>query len=212
MTDLRRLGTTRVPHDDIEDAEFEEVDEAAARPASNGQTRQQHLHFNLMALGLAVLVLVLLALLLTQTEEPPASGPGPSMDAQRMLTEWSRQVNGQGSDAGLVLTDGPGAPGGPCDDRAQQFLRFGGITIGGEKGMLLYDAFAMGIPEDSTMIQGAFWFDPSENTVTIRNAEMFDLAGKPKRALPDSSVSVQPSGDGTLDFRGTKFHVCEMAK
>ena len=86
------------------------------------------------------------------------------------------------------------------------------MTIGGEKGILLYDAFAMGILEDSAMIQGAFWFDPSENTITIRNAEMFDLAGKPKRALPDSSVSVQPNGDGTLEFRGTKFHVCEMTK
>ena len=212
MTDLRRIGTTHVPHDEIEDAEFEEVGEVTAPPATVGRTRQQHLRFNLIALGLAVLGLVLLMFFLTSAEEPAASGPGPSMDAQQMLAEWSRQVTGQGDDAGLVLTDGPGAPGGPCDDRAQQFLRFGGINIGGEKGILLYDAFAMGILEDSTMIQGAFWFDPSENTITIRNAEMFDLAGKPKRALPDSSVSVQPSGDGTLEFQGTKFHFCEMAK
>ena len=210
MSELPRIGTTHGWNDGIEDAEFVEV--GAATPTSSPSKRIP-IDFRIISIAIfggliawMLVVSVLRGVGIWPTEDEQVA----EIDAQHMLAEWSLAVTGSLDDRGFILADGPGAPGEKCDDRATQVLRFGGFQLVGEDAPELYDAFVMAIVQQDTKIGGAFWFDPAASTLTIRNSQMLDLNDKPRRALPDSTVAVEPRGDGTLMFRGTKFHTCEI--
>ena len=222
MSDGRRPHGTGISDEDIEDAEFIEIsDDGSASDAPSGQSRVKRRwgFWKIFAAAFcAMLMWVAFVAVLRSLGAWPLfhithSEPSPDLDAQQMLSEWSLQVTGTARENGFFMIDGSGDPGASCDsDDGTQMLKFGGMQLGQEQGTEIYDYFSMVMTKTKTMIAGAYWFDPAASTLTIRNAKIFDLAGNPKASMRDSTVNVAPSGDGTIMFRGARFHVCVMTE
>lgn len=204
MSDLRRIGTADQSVEHIEDAEYEEVgaDQQAKPPLAKrrGCTPVQALIGGIVALALLIA-------LANSGEESPASS-APSSDAQTMLSTWTERVTGSASDAGLRLVDGSGNVGSDCNSgNGTRLLSFGGQTVPGT-ATPLYDYFSMDMRGQDNGIAGAFRFDANASTLTIRNAEMLSKgSGQP---IPDATYKVRPSWDGTIEFRGLRYHACKL--
>lgn len=214
MTELRRIGTTHQPSDGIEEAEFVEVD-SAAPIARASKKRTSRLGTILLAVFGGMVAWMLLVSALRQIGAWPTDGASgdqgvATMDAQQMLSEWTRQVTGSVNDSGMFLVDGVGAPGSACDARtATQLMRFGGLKLLNHD---VYDVFQMTSANDGSVLEGAFWFDPAASTIVTRNIQIFDRNGKPQQSLPDATAAVHPEGNGILEFRGTTYHLCKLQK
>lgn len=210
MSDLRRIGTTYEPSEHIQEADFEEID---GDPIPQ-LPKAKHRRFSItpkQALISGVIGLVLcsfISIISTPTDAPAPDKP-PEISAQQMLTEWTKLVTGTPSDRGFYLVNGSGNPGSSCNNRdGTQMIKFGGMALGKDTPLQIYDYFSMFMSETNTLIAGAFWFDRKTETLTVRNAGMFDPKGNAKGSLPDSTTDVLPMADGRLTYRDVKFHVC----
>lgn len=201
----------RQPFEDIVDAEFVELDDEGQGNRQSQATavpivqRKRSIWGGVLVLITVGAVILLIALFVAGA---PPDRPSVA-DPAAMLTEFSRQVTGIRSDAGFAMSDDAGRPGSECDfNSATQMLVFGGGGSTTVDDRIQHNAFRMAILEDETLIYGDFWFDDAEDIITISRSATVDQEGNPLQWLPDSVVSIQPQGDGYLDFRGTRFHVC----
>ena len=222
MSDVRRIRGTDPSSNDIEDAEFVEINEdgsAYKAPSAQPHVRRKWGFWKVFAaaFGAMLVWMVFVAVLRSVGAWPlfhiTQSEATPPLDARQMLSEWSHRVTGSASEQGFFMIDGSGKPGTSCEKSdGTQMIKFGGMQLGQGQDSEIYDYFSMAMTKTKTLVAGAYWFDPAAGTMTVRNAKIFDLNAKPKASMRDSTVNVAPSGDGTIMFRGARFHVCVMTE
>ncbi|WP_423141101.1 hypothetical protein ACOYW6_09655 [Parablastomonas sp. CN1-191] len=224
MSDLRRIGTTNNPGDDIEEAEFEEVGASPRNRQTKAAKRPLDWRTILIAIvgGMFAWMLAVAAAraILAEptgsrmdsaaTDVSAANPRTPTPDqARAMLATWTHDVTGQSQDGGIVLVDGEGEPFTPCQSRKfQKVLRFGGMKLTGTNEQV-HNAFRLQSIDSDQAVEGYFWFDADKGTVLIFQSAITDKADKPIRWLPDATIDLRPTANGRLPFQGTQFHVCE---
>lgn len=212
MIPPRISGPSQHPPAQIEDAAFVEIGAEPTPAAVKARRVRIRTVLGYAIVGIALLFIVDIAVHSDPRLETGSGVASDGVQAQQMLADWTRRVTGRVNDEGLILMDGPSPPGFTCRDPASnQFIRFGNLRLNEPKGPTLFNAFKMGFADQDNVIEGVFWFDPEASTITISNSALVDTHEKVVRELPDSSIKVTPHGNGVLEFRGVKFHVCDPA-
>lgn len=185
----------------------------SARAVVIGSRRITLTVIGIVAVGFLVMVWTG-AIDLTEPENSagaPSPQAGVQQHAQQMLRSWTELVTGQTDTSGFAMINGSGDPGDFCNNASgDTLLRFGGMTVGEDAAVPIFDFFAKFHGQTDSGVTGAFWYNAAEGTLLTRNTAEISNTGEKGESVADAVHTFEASGKGWATIDGTAYHVCTL--